>query len=770
MFRSKSLPKLRAVVLTIGVAVTTLATAPASFAQETAGLEEIIVTTQRRSESLQSVPLAVTAFSGAELEKLGIDDLKGITERTPGFTMGTFNAGQPQLYIRGIGSNSDSAAGDQSVIVFVDEVYIGRSAGMDLDLFDLERVEVLRGPQGTLFGKNVVGGAVNMITTKPSEESIMKAEVTVGNLGALNVRALASGQIGENSFGKISFSSRKRDGYVESLAGDYPSFFTASELDTINNLEQGEINTNSLRGALRFTPSDSTEINIKANFSKQDQDGPGRHFIDGPWRATDAALIADYDNRPLTNLADLAGHSKTDIFGLTARVDHDLANATFTSLTSYRNVDADISNLLLGVPSVALRLSTFKAPALIGGSNPYTDESDTFSQEFRLTSTNDGPLQWVAGLYYLQEETVRNEESTFGVFVSNGVGGAIGVVPQGVGGNFQDNTTTSYAVFGQASYSFNDQLKLTVGGRQTWEDKEMHVIGTPTPLSRFRDFDLNLEDDWSSFTPKATLDYQINDDAFMYLSYSEGFKSGGFPGGGNNATIASTGFDPEQAELVELGFKTEWFDSHLRLNGAIFKTDYQDLQILQLLVPVGSAPENPGNLITQNAANADIEGFELEFTWLPIDNLTIAGSYTSLDSAFSDFFIPEGFTSPGGGAPIDRTGNFLRNAPENAYNVLVRYEHELSNGAGMRYQADFRHKDEVFQDPDNLEFAKVPEYDIADFRIVYSSPGDSGYEITGWVKNAFDEEYLLHNFPVQGSGFATPAAPRTYGITIGWRR
>ena len=157
---------------------------------ESRPIEEVIVTAERRAESLQSVPIAVTAFTGDELDQQGIVDIKGITERTPGFTMGVFNPGQPQFYIRGIGSNEDGAGGDQSVIVFIDEVYIGRSAGSDFDLFDLERVEVLRGPQGTLFGKNVIGGAVSLVTKKPTEETEMKFEGTVGNLDEIAVRGL----------------------------------------------------------------------------------------------------------------------------------------------------------------------------------------------------------------------------------------------------------------------------------------------------------------------------------------------------------------------------------------------------------------------------------------------------------------------------------------------------------------------------------------------------------------------------------------------------
>ena len=197
--------------LTLAAAALCLALGPVQAAEFE--IEEIIVTADRRAENMQSVPIAVTAFTGEDLDAMGIVDIKGITERTPGFTMGVFNPGQPQFYIRGIGSNEDGAGGDQSVIVFVDEVYIGRSAGSDLDLFDLERVEVLRGPQGTLFGKNVIGGAVSLVTKKPTEETELVFQGTVGNLDALTFRGLASGQIAENVYGKFSFSSRKRDGY-----------------------------------------------------------------------------------------------------------------------------------------------------------------------------------------------------------------------------------------------------------------------------------------------------------------------------------------------------------------------------------------------------------------------------------------------------------------------------------------------------------------------------------------------------------------------------
>jgi iron complex outermembrane recepter protein len=768
--RIRSIERLSKKVLLAPLALALLM--PTTGSVFAAVLEEIVVTAQRREESLQSVPLAVTAITGDELDRMGVTDIKGITERTPGFTMGSFNAGQPQLYIRGIGSNSDSPAADQSVIVFIDEVYIGRSAGMDIDLFDLERVEVLRGPQGTLFGKNVVGGAVSMITTKPDEDLDLRLEATAGNYDSLDYRGLASGPITATLFGKFSFSSRQRDGYMKSQAAGFPDAFSAINASGLSNIEQSDLNTDSFRGALRFVPNEQMEFNLTANVSRMDQNGPGRHYIGGRWEAAEAFYIPNYSNRIHKNLAVDSGHSITDIFGTTFRAEYFAEDFTVTSLSSYREVEADINNLVFGTDELAALLvqsvpSPFGA-ILLAGTNPYVEDSETWTQEFRITSAGDGRLQWVAGLYYMHEETRRNERGVIGVVTANGVGGVITLVPVTDGGADTTNETDSYAVFGQLSYAITEDLGITVGARQTWEEKEVDTIATASALNPAGGYTVSLGDDYDALTPTISVDWQVTDDIFTYLSYAEGFKSGGFPGGGGNEFIGSTGFDPEEAINYELGIKTEWLDSRIRLNAALFYTDYTDLQILQLLVPVGADPADPGSLITQNAADAEIEGLEVEFTFLPVDGLTIAGSFTYLKSEFSGFFIPAGFTSPGGSAPADRTGNSLRNAPKYAFNILARYDFTLNNGAAVAVQADFRHKDEVVQDPDELEFAKIPEYDVLDLRASYTTPNEN-WTVTGWVKNATDEDYLLHNFPVQASGFATPAMPRSYGITVGWR-
>jgi iron complex outermembrane receptor protein len=752
---------------------------------QTVSLEEVIVTANRREQSLQSVALAVSAFSGEDLEAQGINDIKGLTERTPGFSMGTFNPGQPQLYIRGIGSNEDGAGGDQSVIVFIDEVYIGRAAGMDTDLFDLERVEILRGPQGTLFGKNVVGGAVSMITKKPGEETEVVGEVTAGNFNALNVRGLASGEVADNVYGKVSFSSRRRDGYFKSDLKNYQDFFPGG----ISAKDSLEVNSDTFRAGLRFLPSDDLEVNMSASYSKIDKYGAPNHILRSAtgtpsvgYRA-ESALIENYDDKIHTGLYDDPGFFKSDSSSLTFRVDYDLSeDLMFTSLSAFRSVDAENSDVI-GTRESSAGLSTginaLYASVLpiytylVYGSNDYTDDSDTFTQEFRFTSIGDGDVQWVAGAYFMSENTDREEFFSLGLDMEVSDGGLgvpgfiIGAVPLGTGSDDQSNETKSYAGFGQATYSLSDQLSLTVGTRYTYEEKRNSRVGVADPFAVVGTFEVDTTESWNNLSSKLSLQYQANDDMFLYASYSEGFKSGGFQGTAASGLAASTPFNPETASLFEFGAKTEWMDNRLRLNAAVFTTDYKDLQILQLLVPIGAPEGLSGVLVTQNASDATIDGLELEFTALITDAFTISGSYTYLDTAYENFGIPAGYLAPGDGAAPNRDGNELRNAPDTSWNILARYDFLLASGAELAAQIDFRHKDLVWQDPDNFLQAAVPEYDVGDFRLIYT-PANGGMTVTGWVKNFTDEDYYLHNYPSSNSGNATPAAPRTYGITLGW--
>jgi len=625
----------------------------------------------------------------------------------------------------------------------------------------------------------VVGGAVNLFTKKPTEDTELSVEASYGNYDAMTLRGLASGQLTDGVFGKVSFSSQRRDGYFESDIGNYASFFP----NGVDGPDTMDVHSDSVRGGLRFVPNDCLEINLGASYAKVDKEGQPEHYISpktppiGGAYLAHSALISNYDDKIHKGIYDDPGFFESESWSVTGRVDYDINDSVvFTSLSAYRNVEADNSDMIYTLESAFPSQTGFMAlhasvldpfTTLIFGSNDYSDDSDTFTQEFRLTSTGAGPLQWVAGLFYMNEQTDRIESFGLGVDIELPSGFIINAVPRRIGSDDQSNETNSYAGFGQATYSFTEKLSLTLGGRYTWEKKEIERVGIPDTLGLIGSFDVDTDEDWDEFTSKVALDYQATDDVFLYFTYSEGFKSGGYQGAASNELAASTPFDPETASLYEIGAKTEWFDNRLRLNVAIFTTEYQDLQVLQLLVPEDAPEGTPGVLITQNASDAEVDGFELELSASPFAGLTVQGTFAYLDTAYDNFSIPSGYRPPAGSAPPSRDGNELRNAPDTAWNILVRYDWELPNGGGLAAQLDWRHKDLVWQDPDNLEVAAVPEYDVGDARLIYTTP-KGNIQLTGWVRNFTDEDYFLHNYPTTNVGAATPGPPRMYGVTVSW--
>lgn len=718
-------------LLSLAIALTAAGPgAQQALAQERATLEEVVVTAQRRDQSLQDVPIAITALSGEEMRVADINDLSGISVRTPGFSMGSFNKGQPQLFIRGIGSNADGAGSDVSVVTFLDDVYIGRAAGQVFDLFDLERVEVLRGPQGTLFGKNAIGGAVSLTTSKPDDTFYGRAEATLGNYDAMVIRGLVSGPLGDNVFGKISANVRQRDGYVESVV-------TGGEMSNQDNW--------GMRGALRFTPTDDLELQLIADYSESDEAGNGRVLI-GPGVLLDIAEGAGFQTGSFSKtFADNTGIQETEIGGLSFRADWQLGNGTLTSITAYRTSKYVMSD---DIPAWSLDI----AGAPLDADTWIDEDAEQLSQEFRFASSSfNDRLQWVAGLYYFNEEVERQEDAQ--VFVAATAG-----TPLGISRSFQDNTTDSYSIFGDFTYDLTDALSLTLGARYTYEEKDIRQVGE-TPLvvvhTISEDYDVRDTESWSAFNPRAVLNYRFTDSVMAYASYASGFKSGGYAGTAATEVSARTPFDQEEADAFEVGLKGDLFDDRLRLNVAVFSTDYTDLQVL---VRKEAFPGDPlGIVVTENAADATSQGIEVEFTAVLGAGFQLSGNYAYLDATYDEYLEPNG---------IDNAGNRLRNAPENAYTLVGTYETELGNGGMINARLEYIYSDERFQDPREESGAAIPDYSLSNLNLMYTSPGGQ-YQVSGWVRNMFDEEYLLHNFPLQPFGYpGTIGMPRMYGATF----
>jgi len=717
--------------------------APGAIADSASALrlEEVVVTAQKRAQDMQDVPIAVTAMSAETIKQAGISDMKGIAVRTPGFSMGSFNPTQPQMFIRGIGSNGDGAGGgEQSVALFLDGVYINRSAGAGTELYDLESIEVLRGPQGTLWGKNAIAGAINLTSKKPADELEGSLELGVGNYGLQSYRGMITGPIAENLNGKLSFSQKDRDGYVESVAS--------------SGVETGDLDSSNLRAQLLYTPAPEVEMLLTLDYGTDKRGGAATtpaqdQGLMGFFLQTPGLPVADFHENYLED----PGKTDMEAKGVSLQVDWDMEMGTLTALTAYRESDTASNQITLGTGIASFPVLTID--------NFVEENSEMFSQEFRLAGET-GNLIWQTGLYYNNEKTRRSEGGAFTTAVDLGAlftGG--GIVPLGFtvalpdDFSIQSNETSSLAIFGQGTYALTEDLDITLGLRFTREEKDFANLGiSGSALYVLEGYDIETEETWTAPTYKLVANYQLAEDTMIYLSAATGFKSGGFDGTASTGLGAATPFDEEQALNLEFGFKSMLWDNRLRLNGALFNTNYEDLQILQAF-PNGS-PVPP--LQTKNAGEAVSRGVELEATLAVTENLQLSATYAHLDTEYKQL----------DGNLASFEGNQLRNAPRNAYSLAATYDWTLSGGGSVSARAEYVAKDKVYQDVQNIEHAAIPAYRLFNLRAAYTST-DEHWELAGWVNNALNEEYFLHNYELLPFGsIHVPALPRTYGVTLTW--
>ncbi len=721
-----------------------LATLPfTATAQQRAVLDEIIVTAQKRAESLQEVPIAVSAFDADSLRLSGVATLDDISHRTPGLTMGRFNAVQPQIFIRGIGSTDQSASGDQSVGVFIDGVYMGRTGFVDLDFFDLERVEVLRGPQGTLYGKNVVGGAINLITERPSETFDARIEGSIGNFDRRSLRALVSGPLAETLAGKLSLSWTERDGYATSAT-------TGRKLSDEDNV--------TVRGSLLFTPRDDLDLLVTADYSRDRLAGNnreclGEQFIFFPWFAPGSPFApSPCSPDPFLNEKTVDGFQDRNVGGMSATLTWDSNLGEVTSITAWRKGDYEIQEDFSGSD----------APLVVRNA---IDEIEQFSQELRLAdATEDGRFNWLVGAYGYRADIERVENNDFS---GNDVPIALlllqvppGTVPSFNTFYFQENKTTSYAVFGQGTWAFTDDVNLTVGARYTYEKKEADIRGAgfdPTGGFLAAPYDINASKSWNAFTPKVTVDWRPSDEVMLYFSVADGFKSGGFNGTAPDGIAASTPFDQEEARQFELGLKSELFDRRLRANLTAFHIDYDDLQVFQLV--------DGARLIVDNAADARSRGIELEMLAQLSSALTLSGHYAYLDTEYKDFINEAG---------LDFSGNTLTRAPKHSYNIGATYRADLDARLGLTLHAEYSYRSRVFYDPSNFALVGDSGRGLLDARAVLSLR-DHNVDISLWGRNLTDKVHVTQAIDGRGpfnlsqNAAGVIAEPRMYGLTVTWR-
>lgn len=709
-----------------GAAMTGLFTGSSVLAQQGAGVDTIIVTAQKREQSLQDVPIPITVMGADKLRDERIFRMDEVADQVPGFTATLFSVGQPGLTMRGIGSSEDGAGGDNSVAVFLDGVYMARGSSQVFDLFDLERIEVLRGPQGTLYGKNVVGGAINVVSRRPGPDTRARIEGTIGNLNRIDVRGFANAAITDDIYGKVSFSSRNRDGHT----------FNA----TTGNLNMDE-NTQSARLQLLFVPSDKFEFELSGDYSRDrltgDQRIPGGG-IAGPIADAAGGGLAN----PRVSLGDVDGFSRRDLWGVHGTLNWETGLGEVTSITAYRETDFDWLTDPLGL-----------TPALffIEGSDGVVETSQQFSQEIRLASPSDRRLTWVGGLYYLNEDADRVETIDPVVVTPTFTFSSLNIFDQA-------NITNSYAVFGEATLALTDRLNVTGGARYTYEKKKYDFeaggfiapFGVGSTISEL--FVISVDETWDAATWKGAIDYRFTDDLMVFASVTRGFKSGGFQGQPGTEASAMTPFNPEFAIDYEIGVKSQLFGDRLRLNVNAFYIDYTDLQITELV----ATPTNPvGNLITTNAGEAEIKGVELEWDAILGGGFSFSGTYGYLDTEIEEF-----------GRDTSVIGLPLAGAPKHSYSLNAEYRRDLPGDNAMSLRWTYKNVSRFFDDTASPDVTDIPQHDIVDARLAFIS--SRGFEASLWAKNLFDETYKLQSFDVAGSGFNLFAPPRTWGFTLSW--
>jgi len=741
-------------------------------------LEEVVVTARKTEETLQDVPIAVTSYTGDQLDILGVQESGDLAFITPNFTWNTeFGRASPQPYLRGIGTNNFAPINTGPIAVYQDGVFIGPNIAQGFATFDVERAEVLKGPQGTLYGRNSTGGLINFISKKPTIGGGTNGFVNleVGEFGTTNVEAAVGFDLGQTSAARVAILRNKNNGTFDSTNPDVP--------------DQNITDDTAIRAAIVFEPSEKLRGLVNFHYGEADPDtapfksigllepapGGGTEPCLSPigLGANCVALFATIpDEGDIFTTSKNEDSENVETTGGFLQLDYDISDSlSLTSLTSYDTAE------LNRIDDVGDTIEQFEF-------DTYRADFDFYSQELRLTGTRDR-LNWQAGLYYYKE-TVDSSLSFLTPVLFNTGEGAI-----------QEIDTESYAIFGNINYALSDKWNVSGGLRWSYEEKDVERYDT---FEAFAPFDLNpqqflsLSDprilqntivsgttgarDFDEITGRLSIDYTTESGNLWYASLSRGFKGGDVVGAGfvgrfsgedtrpTDAQIAALGVqtqivDPEILDAFEIGFKGD-FGSNVRLNAALFYYDYQDQQ--QTVLQPDPSGLNPLGVTTlSNAASSTVTGFEADLTYVPTDRWYFQVSIGLLDATYDEFGNP----LLGG---TDFSGNDVPLTPDYEFSGLARYNLPLANGADLAFQVTVSSKGSTFFQPQNVstpaeEFLQEGSVTLWNARIGYTSE-DARWAFAVFSKNLTNEEYFGSGFTAEGIGFINikPGARRYFGL------
>jgi len=699
---------------------------------------DITVTATKRSESLMDIPVAVSAYTGETLLKTGITDAQSLSVTNPAIVYNNTGA-LAQPYIRGVGNRLLQNGLDPSVATYVDNRYISRQSAIVLDFFDIERVEVLKGPQGVLFGRNASGGAIRIITNSVSNELEGHVSAGYGNYNQWKMDGALNIPLGDEAGLRISGMTSHRDGMTKNL------------IET-GRKDWDDKNFSAIRGKLRLTPTDRLEVLLTASYWSQADNSGNETNVAGPldWHVGIAnGGITGLDRKHTATLLD-APNKKKEFAGDLA-LNFDLGAATISSFTTYSDLDSTVIFDGDG--------SSFGAVDAI-----IFEPSKSYSQELRLASDRSGALEWIVGAFYFHEDT----DQTTTIFTAN------------INQALQNVKTESWAIFGQLKYQLARNFSISAGIRYTHDDKEIglftsNALGTTTAPGIAARTPLNDNLSWSKITPTVTLEYKA-DDSLLYTKFARGYKSGGV----NYPHALGTHLAPEVLDMYEIGLKSAFARDRVRLTLSGYYYDYSDLQVTR-----AAAGTNPPTVITQNASNAQLYGLDADVTWAVTPAFTLTGALSWQHSEYKGYgdatakiyrrvldpLAPPGMTDvifPGA------NGHQLLRAPTFSAFASVNYDISIGD-ATMPLTISFAHKGsydfDFVYDPPGARVSGTTNafhqksYNLVNARLAYV-PANDHWSIAVWGNNLLQEDYLDD---VVGSGAglrASYGAPRQYGVEL----
>lgn len=700
-------------------------TAYAQEATASQGVEDIIVTAQRRSENLQNVPIAITALSSDRLSAGTINSTQDLQLVTPGLQF-ISGAGSSTPRLRGVGTSATGPGVENAVATYIDNVYIASQSGSVLALNNIAQVSVLKGPQGTLFGRNATGGVVQITTRDPEDEFSGKASLTYGNHKTYGGNLYLTGGLANGLAADLAlYYNNLSDGFGRNLA---------------TGRRVGEDESFSVRSKLRWDLGDRTRILLAGDYSQVRQSLPAYRPLDGSIAAGNYVFAGG----PFDTDQDLDPRLTSDFGGVSAQLHHDFGAVRLVSISAYRKSKLHIIFDIDRTPAFLINTDTAQIDS-------------QFSQELQLLSTAKGPFEWVVGAYYFNS---KGKYKPNGTITSN--------QPATVAASeiYSEQTAESYAGFAQGTYHFDGGTNLTAGLRYTEEVRDFDgVIGnrlrtggfTPTGTStghvRF-----------SKLTWRLAVDHRFSREFLIYASYNRGAKSGLFNPGSISPPLVTptpqaTPVDPEQLDAYEAGFKSDLFDRHLRLNAGFYYYDYKNIQLNRFVNAVQ---------VLYNAASAKLYGLDADAELVVTPRFTLQGGLNITHSKFGSF--PGAVTSiprPGGGytvGPTDATGNKLLRTPDWTANASFTYRLPVGPGE-VTFSGDYYHSDGWFSDADNR--LKQKPYDIVGGSIAWK-PQDERYNLRLWAKNLFNEVYAVTITSSSRVDALWVAQGRTFGVTAGF--